>query len=49
MHNHYAGATRYEMDTLFRVFVLKEPYGWSHETALIEFLDGDLKSASNWV
>ena len=38
-HDRYAGATRYEMDTLFRVFVLKELHGWDHETALIEYLD----------
>jgi hypothetical protein len=38
-HNRYAGLTRYEMDTLFRVFVLKECYGWEHETALIGYLE----------
>ena len=38
-HDRYAGSTRYEMDTLFRVFVLKELYGWEHETALIEYLE----------
>jgi len=27
------------MDTLFRVFVLKELHEWTHETALIEYLD----------
>jgi len=27
------------MDTLFRVFVLKELYGWEHETSLLEYLD----------
>nr|WP_248895626.1 transposase [Haloplanus sp. XH21] len=27
------------MDTLFRVFVLKELHGWDHETALLEYLD----------
>ena len=37
-HNHYASSTRYEMATLFRVFVLKECYGWDHETALVEYL-----------
>ncbi|GAB3696476.1 hypothetical protein GCM10028858_08050 [Halorubrum pallidum] len=26
------------MDTLFRVFMLKELHGWDHETALVEFL-----------
>ncbi|WP_254841009.1 transposase [Natronomonas marina] len=35
----YGGLTRYEMDTLFRMFVLKELHGWEHETALCEYLD----------
>lgn len=26
------------MDTLFRVFVLKELHGWAHKTALVEYL-----------
>jgi len=38
-HDRYAGSTRYRMDTLFRVFILKEFYGWEHETALIEYLE----------
>jgi len=38
-HDRYAGSTRYEMDTLFRVFILKECHGWAHETALIEYLE----------
>jgi IS4 transposase len=38
-HDCYGGSTRYEMDTLFRVFVLKELHGWKHETALLEYLD----------
>jgi len=38
-HDSYAGSTRYGMDTLFRVFVLKECHGWDHETALIEYLE----------
>jgi hypothetical protein len=38
-HDRYAKSTWYEMDTLFRVFVLKEIHGWNHETALIEYLD----------
>jgi hypothetical protein len=38
-HDCYGGSTRYEMDTLFRVFVLKELHGWEHETALLEYLD----------
>ncbi|SEG72197.1 Transposase domain [Halobellus limi] len=27
------------MDTLFRMFVLKELHGWEHETALLEYLE----------
>jgi len=27
------------MDTLFRVFILKELHGWQHETSLVEYLD----------
>ena len=38
-HDRYAGSTRYEMDSLFRVFILKECHGWAHETALIEYLE----------
>jgi len=38
-YDRYAGSTSYEMDTLFRVFVLKELHGWDHETALVEFLE----------
>lgn len=38
-HDCYGGATRYQMDTLFRVFVLKELHGWDHETPLVEYLD----------
>ncbi|GAA5434662.1 hypothetical protein Hjap01_04154 [Haloarcula japonica] len=38
-HDCYGGLTRYEMDTLFRVFVLKELHGWEHETALLKYLD----------
>ena len=37
-HDRYGGSTRYEMDTLFRVFVLKELHGWTHETALVTYL-----------
>jgi hypothetical protein len=36
-HDHYTGSTSYGMDTLFRLFVLKEYYGWDHETALVEY------------
>ena len=38
-HDRYVGSTRYEIDTLFRVFLLKELHGWAHETALIEYLE----------
>ncbi|RLM49206.1 transposase [Halorubrum sp. Atlit-28R] len=38
-HDCYGSSTRYEMDTLFRVFVLKELHGWQHETSLVEYLD----------
>jgi IS4 transposase len=36
-HDRYAGSTRYRMDILFRVFVLKELHGWDHETALVGY------------
>lgn len=39
VHDRYAGSTRYQMDSLFREFVLKELHGWEHETALVEYLD----------
>jgi hypothetical protein len=35
------------MDTLFRIFVLKEIHGWNHETALVEYLDNHLNFASS--
>lgn len=38
-HDRYAGSTRYKMDTLFHVFILKECHGWEYETALIEYLE----------
>jgi len=38
-HDRYANSTRYEMATLFRVFVLKELHGWEHETALLKYLN----------
>ncbi|WP_440992397.1 transposase [Haloarchaeobius baliensis] len=38
-HDCYESPTHYEMDTLFRVFVLKELLGWEHETALYEYLE----------
>jgi len=37
-HDQYAGSTRYQMATLFRVFVLQECHGWEHETALVGYL-----------
>ena len=37
-HDRYEGSTCYQMDTLFRVFVLKELHGWEHETALVDHL-----------
>jgi len=38
-HDCYENSTRYEMDTLFRMFVLKELHGWEHETELLEYLE----------
>ncbi|CCQ36662.1 ISH7-type transposase NmIRS21 [Natronomonas moolapensis 8.8.11] len=37
-HDRYEGSTRYQMDALFRAFVLKELHGWEHETALVDYL-----------
>jgi len=37
-HDQYTGSTSYEMETLFRLFLLKELHGWDHETALVEYL-----------
>ncbi len=37
-YDRYAGSTSYEMETLFRLFLLKECHGWDHETALVEYL-----------
>ena len=37
-HDCYAGPTRYDTDTLVRVFILKELHGWEHETALVDYL-----------
>ncbi len=42
-HDRYASSARYEMDSLFRVFVLKELHGWDHETPLVEYLDSHPK------
>jgi len=38
-HDRFDTSTQYEMDTLFRVFVLKELHGWEHESALVEYLE----------
>jgi IS4 transposase len=38
VHDRYEGSIRYQMDALFRVFVLKELHGWEHETALVGYL-----------
>ena len=40
-HDCYTAPTRYEMEQLFRGFILKEIYGWEHETALVEYLNHD--------
>jgi len=37
-HDRYSGATQYEMALLFRLFLLKELHGWTHETALLRYL-----------
>jgi IS4 transposase len=37
-HDRYEVSTRYQMDTLFRVFVLKELHRLAHETALVDHL-----------
>jgi len=34
----YTGPTRYRMDTLFRMFVLKELHSREHETSLVDYL-----------
>lgn len=34
----YSSTTRYDMKQLFRVSLLKELHGWTHETALVEYL-----------
>ncbi|QIO25452.1 transposase [Haloarcula sp. JP-L23] len=38
-HDCYSSPTRYEMEQLFRVFILKEIHGWKHETALVKYLN----------
>jgi IS4 transposase len=37
-HDQYSLSTQFEMEPLFRAFLLREVHGWSHETALIEYL-----------
>ncbi|ELY63021.1 transposase [Natronococcus jeotgali] len=37
-HDQYDKPATYEMRTLTRAFLLKEAYGWDHETALLEYL-----------
>jgi len=37
-HDRYSGATQYEMAQLFRLFLLKELHGWTHETPLLTYL-----------
>lgn len=37
-HDCYASTTGYEMEPLFRTFLLKELHGWTHETALVDYL-----------
>lgn len=37
-HDRDATSTRFEMATLFRVFLLEELHGWDRETALVEYL-----------
>ena len=37
-HDCYENSTYYDMETLLRVFVLKELHKWEHETALVSYL-----------
>ncbi|MFB9813696.1 transposase [Haloarcula sebkhae] len=37
-HDRYSGASQYGMVQLFRLFLLKELHGWTHETALFTYL-----------
>lgn len=37
-HDFYTSTTQYGMKQLFRVFIIKELNGWTHETALVEYL-----------
>jgi IS4 transposase len=38
-HDRYTGPTRYGMEQLVRAFLLKELYGWEHESTLAKYLD----------
>ncbi|CQH64751.1 ISH7-type transposase HhuIRS5 (plasmid) [Halobacterium hubeiense] len=38
-HDCYTGHTRYEMEQLFRAFLIKALQGWAHETALVTHLE----------
>jgi len=38
-HDRYSNSTIYSMRTLVRLFLLKEVYGWEHETSLVEYLE----------
>ncbi|KAA9396402.1 transposase [Haloarcula sp. CBA1130] len=37
-HDQYSEATQYGMTQLFRLFLLKEIHGWTHETSLLTYL-----------
>lgn len=37
-HDRYSRTTRYEMEQLVRVCLLKSLHGWEHESALVEYL-----------
>jgi IS4 transposase len=37
-HDRYSGGTRYGMEQLVRIFLLKELHGWEHESPLVEYL-----------
>ena len=37
-HDRYTGSTQYGIEQLFRVFLIRGLYGWTHETALVTYL-----------
>jgi Transposase domain (DUF772). len=37
-HDRYTGSTQYELEQLFRAFLIQELHGWGHETALVTYL-----------